>query len=202
MSSAPPEQPAGATRRNLELKVRVTPGALAAIRRDVKDWLGSEPRVERQRDRYFRVPEGRLKLRTITYDTGASRAELIAYQRPDVHGSRWSDYRIAPVVTDEAEQLAATLAQVLPLLVDVRKRREIAIAGVTRIHLDEVEELGAFVELETVVTDTADSAAEREHASVIERLGLAAWPVEAGSYSDLLHRREQPRAIDSQEIRD
>jgi adenylate cyclase class IV len=201
MSAAQPE-PDGASRRNLELKVRVTPEALVAIRRDLRDWLGGEPRVERQRDRYFRVPAGRLKLRTITYDTGTSRAELIAYHRPHVHGSRWSDYRIAPVVTEEAEQLAVTLAQVLPPLVDVRKRREIAIAGATRIHLDEVEGLGAFVELETVVTGAPDSAAEREHASMIARLRLAAWPVEAGSYSDLLLDRELPRAIDSQEVRD
>jgi adenylate cyclase class IV len=141
---------------------------------------------QRQVDRYFAVPEGRLKLRAIAYDTEPSRAELIAYRRPNDAGSRWSVYRITPLEPDAADDLAATLAHVLPALVEVRKRRQIAIWGSTRIHLDRVEGLGPFVELETVIAGQADATAEAEHREVIERLGLGDWPVEATSYSDML----------------
>jgi predicted adenylyl cyclase CyaB len=182
-------------RRNLELKVRLPAKGLAAVRARIEA-LGVA--VERlcQHDRYFTVPEGRLKLRTISYDTESSRAELIAYRRPDTDGSRWSSYRIAPLDPAEVAPLAAALEHVMPVLVEVRKRRDVAMLGATRIHLDVVEELGAFVELETVIGEQADNEAEREHREVIERLGLDAWPAEAGSYSDLLRRvgRDAPAA--------
>lgn len=176
----------GDARRNLELKVRVTAEDLDAIRATLVAATGAEPEVQWQVDRYFQVPAGRLKLRVITYHTGMSRAELIGYRRPDVRGSRWSSYRITPLPAEQAESLAGTLAQVLPVLVEVRKRREIVIVGATRVHLDAVDGLGAFVELETVIGSQDDEHATREHREVIDRLGLDAWPVEAGSYSDLL----------------
>jgi adenylate cyclase class IV len=181
--------PSGAVqpRRNLELKVRLTPSGAAAIREGVVALGGALDRLA-QVDRYFAVPEGRLKLRTIAYDTEPSRAELIAYRRPDEAGSRWSTYRITPLDVATADELAATLAHVLPPLVEVRKVREVAILGATRIHLDLVEGLGAFAELETVIDGQDDASAAAEHREVIERLGLGAWPVEAASYSDIMLR--------------
>ncbi len=184
----PPTNAQQATRRNLELKVRVTPDALAALRDRLAGTTDHDPEIERQEDRYFRVPDGRLKLRSITTRDGAARAELIAYRRPDEALSRWSAYRITPLVAGQAASLADTLEQVLPVLVVVRKRREIYLHGATRIHLDEVERLGAFVELETVVTGQSDDDAAIEHRTVIETLGLDRWPSCAGSYSDLLLR--------------
>jgi predicted adenylyl cyclase CyaB len=177
-----------ATRRNLELKVRVTSDALATLRAMLAGSAGHDFDIQRQEDRYFRVPEGRLKLRTITTRDGASRAELIAYRRPDESLSRWSAYRITSLAAEQSESLAGTLEQVLPVLVVVRKRREIIIHGATRIHLDEVEGLGAFVELETVVKDQSEDEAVAEHQTVIEMLNLDRWPSCAGSYSDLLLR--------------
>lgn len=175
-----------ASRRNLELKVRVSPDALDVAR----NWLAGSttggPDVQHQEDRYFRVPDGRLKLRTIAHDTGESRAELIAYQRPDVGGSRWSFYRITPLQLEQAGALAETLEQVLPVLVIVRKRREVHLHGATRIHLDDVDGLGVYIELETVITSQTSEDAAAEHQDVIDALGLGLYPVEAGSYSDLL----------------
>lgn len=196
------------SRRNLELKVRLTPDGMTRVRERALA-LGVPIERQRQVDRYFAVPEGRLKLRAIEYDTGLSRAELIAYRRPDAAGSRWSAYRIAPLDPAAADGLAATLAHVLPVLVEVRKWREIAIWGSTRIHLDLVEGAGPFAELETVITGQDDAHAEAEHREVIARLGLDAWPVEAASYSDIVRRgapgrepagtaREPRRDIDGQ----
>ena len=68
----------------------------------------------------------------------------------------------------------------------VRKRRELWILDATRIHLDEVEGLGTFVELETV-SEGAPGADERhEHDRVWTALGLDARDTVAGSYIDLL----------------
>lgn len=184
----PTPDPSPRPRRNLELKVRLAPEAMAGVRERTLA-LGVPIACQRQVDRYFAVPEGRLKLRVIAYDTEPSRAELIAYRRPDAAGSRWSAYRITPLAPDVANDLTATLAHVLPAVAEVRKRREIAIWRSTRIHLDDVEGLGPFVELETVLADREEARAEAEHREVIERLGLAAWPVEATSYSDMLRRR-------------
>lgn len=176
-----------ATRRNLELKVRVTPAGFERIRALAGEIAEGPAQRLHQDDRYFRVPEGRLKLRTITDDAGESRAELIAYRRPDENGSRWSAYRITPLAPETATDLARTLGHVLPALARVRKHREVLLHGATRIHLDTVEGLGAFVELETVVTAQEPAVAEAEHRRVIAALRLDAWPVEAGSYSDLLN---------------
>lgn len=173
-------------RRNLELKVRVPEGGLDRLRDRLAGWVDGPPEHQQQHDVYFRVPEGRLKLRTIGYGTGESRAELIAYQRPNLDGSRRSSYRITALEHTQASELSATLAQVLPILVEVRKDREIYHRGATRIHLDTVDELGQFVELETVIGKQGDDRGESEHRHVIDYLGLDEWPVQAGSYSDLL----------------
>ncbi|HYH11783.1 MAG TPA: class IV adenylate cyclase [Thermomicrobiales bacterium] len=175
-------------RRNLELKVRLTRGGLDAVRDRLARLGTSEPDVQQQEDRYFAVPGGRLKLRTIICNPAELRSELIAYRRPDEHGSRWSTYSITPLGPEQAASLAVTLAQVLPERVVIRKRREIYLHGATRIHLDDVQELGAFVELETVMSEQSTGDAATEHQFVIDTLGLAGWPVEAGSYSDLLER--------------
>lgn len=173
-------------RRNLELKVQVPDGGLDPLRDRLAGWAEGPPEHRQQHDVYFQVPEGRLKLRKISYDTGESRAELIAYQRPDLDGSRWSSYQITALEHTQASDLIATLAQVLPILVEVLKDREIYHHAATRIHLDTVDALGQFVELETVIGKQGDDRAESEHRHVIDYLGLDEWPVQAGSYCDLL----------------
>ena len=69
----------------------------------------------------------------------------------------------------------------------VRKQRLLLMAGATRIHLDRVEDLGEFIELEVVLRD---DQSERDGALIAERLmhelGLAAAPRIAGAYLDLL----------------
>ena len=187
-ASSPASAPA--TSRNLELKVRVTPEGLAEVRARAEAIADSPPHRLDQDDRYFRVPEGRLKLRTIIEATGTASAELIAYRRPDEAGSRWSAYRITPLDPGSADDLAETLAHLLPIFVRVRKRRDVVLSGATRIHLDAVEGLGPFVELETVITAQSEADGEAEHRRVIDALGLERWPVEGGSYSDLLRHNE------------
>ena len=159
--------------RNLELKVRCGPGGLAPVlERAYAAAIGPFTTLY-QTDTYFAVPEGRLKLREIQRG-GERTAELIAYDRPDATGPRWSEYHHVPVEPATAEPLLAALLATCGLLTVVRKRRDVAIAGRTRIHLDEVDSLGAFVELETVVTGGDDEPADAELASIARALGLNA----------------------------
>lgn len=178
--------------RNLELKVRSDPEGITDVRSRLAKAGLSDMRRPRQTDTYYRVSKGRLKLRRIEELTGNSlnsdggrSAELIGYNRPLESGSRWSRYVVAEVEIDAADRLHEALALTHDVVITVHKVREIVIWAATRIHLDVVDGLGAFIELETVVTDQDDATAAAEHRMVIERLGLDRWPAVAGSYSDL-----------------
>jgi adenylate cyclase class IV len=177
---------------NLEIKVACGEEGLADVAARLARLGTSVGERLAQEDTYFRVPHGRLKLRTIAHVDPreaigpVERAELIGYDRADADGSRWSSYRVVPIPAAEVEGLRATLGTAIGHLVTVAKRRDIAIAGQTRIHLDRVEGLGAFVELETVIAGQPEAEAIAEHRRIIEALRLDRWAAVPGSYSDLL----------------
>ena len=98
-----------------------------------------------QEDTFFVVPHGRLKLRKLS----STSAELIYYERENGPGPKESRYSIYP--TSEPESLKAVLGTSLGVRGIVRKTRTLYMVGQTRIHLDEVEALGSFVELEVVL---------------------------------------------------
>ncbi len=142
-----------------------------------------------QVDTYFRVERGRLKVREIRagHDPGLTeRAELIAYARPTDRGSRWSSYQVIPIAGHAAPALLAGLSMTHDQVARVDKVREVAIVGQTRVHLDVVDRLGTFVELETVISTQPEDEAAAEHRRVIDLLGLDRFPSVAGSYSDLV----------------
>ena len=166
-------------RRNVELKAvdrdpqTTLAVALAAGARD----LG----VLVQRDTYFTVTSGRLKLREQEHGP----AQLIAYERPDDPDVRLSRYHLIDV-PDAATALAG-LSATLGVRVVVAKRRQLLQSDNVRIHLDDVEGLGRFVELEAVAAPGADLQAERAKVERLrELLDLRPSDLRAGSYSDLL----------------
>jgi predicted adenylyl cyclase CyaB len=164
---------------NLELKARCPDPA--AVRQRLRN-LGARPSdILHQIDTYFNVQVGRLKLRHIK---NKNQAELIFYCRPDDSDVRLSRYqRLAVPDPPAMEQL---LAAALGVVVVVRKRRELWLWHNVRIHLDEVENLGNFIELEAVLSESEhDDSHDR-----IEKLVRAAR-IELGdrlapSYADLL----------------
>jgi predicted adenylyl cyclase CyaB len=139
---------------------------------------------EQQVDTYFVTRAGRLKLREID----GARAELIPYLRADHAGARRSDYRVIPV--PDAEGTRRLLTELLGVQRVVRKRRELLLWRNVRIHLDRVDGLGTFLELEAVFDGSRDSEpAQREACAwLLRELGLAAEPCIAGSYESLLER--------------
>lgn len=152
-------------RRNVEIKCRC--GDLAAVQARAEALGARDAGLLVQRDTFFAGVHARLKLRVLE----GGQAELISYQRPDVPQARTSLYRIAPV--EEPEALAAVLAHALGEAGTVRKRRRLLLLRRTRIHLDEVEGLGSFVELETVLGEgDPEAEGQAELAAIATALGL------------------------------
>jgi predicted adenylyl cyclase CyaB len=165
--------------RNVEIKARVRD--LAALRKRVVEVSDSGPELLVQRDTFYTVRQGRLKLR----EFGDGTAELIYYQRPDKAGPKTSKYTRAQIL--DAPSTREALGQALETKAVVVKQREVFLAGTTRIHLDEVDGLGTFVELEVVLTeDETDSDGERIASAFMEQLGLRPEDLIERAYADLL----------------
>jgi adenylate cyclase, class 2 len=173
-------------RKNIELKARVAELPLLAERAAA---IGARRVGELvQTDTYFDVPHGRLKLREIEGST----AELISYSRPDSRDFRASDYYVVPVA--DAVLMKAALSAALGVRIEVRKRRELWMWENLRIHLDNVERLGTFVEFEAVVSEAADEAISRERLATLTRaLNIRDDDRIDVSYSDLMERPPQKR---------
>jgi homotetrameric cytidine deaminase len=153
----------------------------------------------RQRDTYFAAREGRLKLREEHAEggDGAVHAQLIAYARADQATARESAYHLVDVPDPAA--LTAALDAALGTVVIVQKARRLLIHDGVRIHLDAVEDLGTWVELEAVAPAGSDLAAE--HAKVAELrsvLGIEDEHVVARGYAALLldQGAATPRLVD------
>ena len=131
--------------RNIEIKARVADlDAIAAAARR----LGAEGPVEiLQDDSFFTCQNGRLKLRAFVDGSG----ELIFYRRADQAGPKESFYLRSR--TPDPDVLRESLALAWGTAGRVRKRRLLYLLGRTRIHLDQVQGLGAFVELEVVLRE-------------------------------------------------
>jgi homotetrameric cytidine deaminase len=166
-----------APRRNVELKaLDPDPARSLAVCRD----LGAEDRgVLRQRDTYFRARAGRLKLR----EEKPGEATLIQYERPDAAQARESRYRLTPAPDPDA--LRAALDAALGRLVVVDKERHLLLWDGVRIHLDTVQGLGSFVELEGVAPPESDRTTEHAKVAYL-RSALGIEHILTDSYSDRL----------------
>jgi len=178
--------------RNVELKAR-DPDPARTLERALA--LGADDRGEiAQRDTYFVGARGRLKLRE--QETGGTPLwdELIEYSRADSTDPRTSTYRRVPVA--DAAPLLEALDAAYGTLGTVTKRRRLLLWDEVRIHLDEVEGLGSFLELEAEAEEGSDLSAEREKVERLrEELGIEDENLVATSYSDLvLGAPDQPGA--------
>lgn len=165
--------------RNLEIKTRFDDLDLAG--RLAREIGARDLGASRDVDTYFHVPHGRLKLRL---SEGTGDAALIHYDRPDQTTSRYSEYQLANI--SDPQQTLEVLSAALGVCVMVAKTRHLFLYGDTRIHLDQVDGLGCFVELETVIRGQTEEETHAEHRQVIQALGLDRREVVASSYSNLL----------------
>lgn len=172
-----------APHRNVELKARDDDPERtlrAALAHGAQDQA-----VLKQVDTYFAAREGRLKLREERREGAAPQATLIAYARADEAAARTSAYHLVDVPDPRA--LTAALDASLGTVVVVEKFRRLLLWQDVRIHLDEVEDLGTFVELEAVAAADSDLAGEhRKVAELREVLEIADQRVEPRGYAALL----------------
>jgi predicted adenylyl cyclase CyaB len=181
--------------RNIEAKFKLADLARAEKAARALGFLPAG--LLRQRDTFFNVASGKLKLRE-----EERVASLIFYRRQkhgdaiENHGGLTrsayelmrSDYEIISIA--EPERMRALLSEALGLLAEVRKERTLLLRDNVRLHLDRVAELGEFGEIEAVLADRADP--ERSRAAVdelLEALGIARIDLIEVSYFELLRAR-------------
>jgi predicted adenylyl cyclase CyaB len=165
--------------RNIEIKARASDFARQMEKAGVIADSGSE--LIRQEDTFFKCPQGRLKLRKISDREG----ELIYYQRRDLRSAKECRYLIGR--THEPELFTRILAEVLGVLGVVRKERTVYLIGQTRMHFDEVEGLGRFIELEVVLKPGQEAAdGEKVVRGLMRELLITENDLVKGAYMDLL----------------
>jgi predicted adenylyl cyclase CyaB len=168
--------------RNIEIKASIT--SIAVLEPKVAALAQHGLELIEQDDTFFNCPQGRLKLRRFA----DGRGELIAYDRPDTLGPKTSDYLITPIA--EPDALHATLARALGEAGRVKKQRLLFMVGRTRVHLDHVDGVGEYLELEVVLRDgeAAASGIDEAHSLLME-LGVQPASLIAGAYIDLLNAK-------------
>jgi len=136
---------------------------------------------DHQVDTYFRVESGRLKLRE-----GNIENALIFYQRDNQAGPKKSNILLYPSQPDAA--LKAVLAAALGILVVVDKQRAIYFIDNVKFHVDEVQDLGSFVEIEAIAKDGEKTEAEllEQCRFYMNLLNIQSVDLLENSYSDMI----------------
>lgn len=165
--------------QNIEFKAELR--NLSAARKQC-ELLGAERIGElRQNDTYYRLADGRLKRR----ETLGEPVEWIFYHRPDRVSPRMSNYTI--LNTEQARRRWGTHS--LTPWLTVSKVREAWMLGDVRIHLDEVDGLGTFIEFEALVSRRFDVKMCHEAVKELRKTfaPLLGEPI-SKSYSDLVEQ--------------
>lgn len=165
--------------RNVEIKARVSDPAILTAK--AKALAGEDGSFSQQVDTFFNATNGRLKLRNIQ----GEKAKLIHYDRPDQSGPKLSDFLITCV--EDADGLKKVLANAVGIKGEVRKTRHLIMCDQTRIHIDDVEGLGHFMELEVQLReDQTIEDGERIAEDIMGKLGINKEDLITGAYMDLL----------------
>lgn len=166
---------------NIEIKARTTRS------NSIRQYLvqqGAELRgIDAQTDTYFNVAQGRLKLRE-----GKVENNLIYYQREEKAGAKQSNVELMP--TTEGPVLKSILLKALGAKAIVKKTREIYYIGNVKFHLDTVEGLGNFVEIEASnrFEDIEEVQLRRQCEEYMIAFGISAEEIVNESYSDMVMR--------------
>lgn len=173
--------------QNIEIKYKISdPGA---VRERILSLKEAKFRFRhRQKDIYFNTSNGRLKIRL----QEESQPCLIEYHRPDKSQSRISDYTLTPL--EDYRKTRKELEAGRGILVEVQKWRELYLFRNVRIHLDEVNELGWFIEFESVISaDCDEEDAAKNLKKVLTLLGDDLGEVQSTGYLDLLIQKRNNR---------
>lgn len=171
---------------NVEIKARSANPDL------VRDYLASNKAdfkgVDLQTDTYFNTLKGRLKLRE-----GNIENNLIYYERENTEGPKSSNFQLIKV--DNASLLKEVLIKSNGIKVIVKKKREIYYIDNVKFHIDEVEGLGSFIEIEAgnILADLSHPALLQQCERYQQIFRVKENDLISESYSDLLLRKEEAR---------
>jgi adenylate cyclase, class 2 len=128
---------------HINIEIKAKSNNQDTIREILKSKNADFKGVDHQIDTYFKVDNGRLKLRQ-----GKIENYLIYYQRENKEGPKQSD--VILFKSDPESSLKEILTKALGILVVVDKKREIYFIDNVKFHLDAVKDLGRFVEIEAI----------------------------------------------------
>jgi len=165
--------------RNIEIKARVPDINFCVSKAETLS--GAKPNIIKQEDIFFNCENGRLKLRIFS----ESRGELIFYMRADKTGPKTSEYFISH--TQEPRQLLEVLDKSYGTHGIVKKIRKLYMIGRTRVHIDQVEKLGNFLEFEVVLNeDESITEGEVKAQELIKAFSISETDLLSGAYIDML----------------
>ena len=165
--------------RNIEIKARIS--NVAALAGKAAALATEGPTEIAQDDTFFRCESGRLKLRAFS----ATEGELIFYRRANEQGPKESFYIRTP--TPDPGSLRQSLSLAYGQVGRVIKHRTLYFVGRTRVHLDRVEGLGHFLELEVVLEESEPAeVGSHEARQLMAQLGVEPSQLVATAYVDLL----------------
>ena len=164
---------------NVEIKARSTDPSF--VREYLKSHNADFKGVDEQTDTYFNVPTGRLKLRE-----GNIENNLIYYDRSNQAGPKSSQFHLVKI--EDAKGLKEVLTRSCGIKMIVRKRREIYYIGNVKFHIDEVPELGSFIEIEAgnMLVDKTEAELLDQCNFYLKEFGVNEEDLIAVSYSDML----------------
>ena len=169
--------------RNIEIKARIESVDTLAPKAEA---IATEGPIEiEQDDTFFFCESGRLKLRAFS----ATEGELIFYRRANQQGPKESFYLRTP--TSSPESLRESLSLAYGQVGRVVKHRTLYLVGRARVHLDRVEGLGHFMELEVVLGEhELSEVGVREAYALMAKLGIEPSQLIETAYVDLLAQNQ------------
>ncbi len=169
--------------KNIEIKARITD--YEKVKRLVEELCPAPPQTEQQEDTFFITPKGRLKLRE-----SDDQSALIYYDRKDSLEPSQSDIAISFI--ENPDILKSVLSKSLGIRGIVKKKRILYKYGQTRIHLDDVKELGKFIELEVVLkSDQTSKDGETIANKLMDKFGIQNTDLIDVAYIDLIETCQQ-----------
>ncbi len=169
--------------RNIEIKARVHD--LEQVKKTAVSLSDIPCETLQQEDTFFNTPQGRLKLRQIT--TYPDCGWLIYYERTNQAGPKLSNYVLTEV--GDPETLKIVLTGAYGIRGVVHKIRYLYLAGTTRIHVDQVEGLGDFIELEVALEDRQSPVEGQQIAQdLMQKLGVSEADLIESAYMDMLEQ--------------
>ncbi|HMU45973.1 MAG TPA: class IV adenylate cyclase [Chitinophagaceae bacterium] len=137
--------------------------------------------IDTQTDTYFNVSAGRLKLRQ-----GNIENHLIYYERPDKAGPKNSHFELLKI--PDAEKFRQVMSKSCGVKVVIKKRREIYYIKNVKFHIDEVNQLGTFIEIEAgnLLADLSVEELTAQCKFYLKEFGIQENDLLKESYSDML----------------